>query len=180
MIGTSIFGKYFFGDGGFSPPDIPNLSLWLDPSDAATVIETGPNVTQWNDKSSNGFNQTAYLIGGATGPTYSLSGINNLNAINTSSYFFGNVLSDLITSSEGTIFAVYKFSTEPRPTGPVADKDSILGAESSIGITVSNNYDANVYNNDGSLVSLSFSSDIPPPVKHCYVATWRRAARGRG
>lgn len=40
----------------FQPTSFPSCALWLDAADGNTVIRTGSNVTQWNDKSGNGFN----------------------------------------------------------------------------------------------------------------------------
>lgn len=37
----------------FSPIDLPNLSLWLDATDPATIALSGSSVTQWSDKSGN-------------------------------------------------------------------------------------------------------------------------------
>jgi hypothetical protein len=45
--------------GPFKPSDIADLALWLDASDVTTVVLDGSdNVSQWNDKSTNGRNVT--------------------------------------------------------------------------------------------------------------------------
>jgi hypothetical protein len=41
--------------GGFSPLDIPNLEAWWDAQDTGTISGTASAVTQWNDKSGNGY-----------------------------------------------------------------------------------------------------------------------------
>jgi hypothetical protein len=42
--------------GGFEPTSIAGLKLWLDAADTSTISLSGSNVTQWNDKSGNGYN----------------------------------------------------------------------------------------------------------------------------
>jgi len=42
----------------WQPNTISGLALWLDAADASTVIKSGANVTQWNDKSGYGNNAT--------------------------------------------------------------------------------------------------------------------------
>ena len=43
----------------WTPSEIPNLLLWLDAADASTfAFSSGINVSQWNDKSGNGYNFT--------------------------------------------------------------------------------------------------------------------------
>jgi len=39
---------------GFNPKSISGLALWLDSSDASTVLLNGSAVSRWNDKSGNG------------------------------------------------------------------------------------------------------------------------------
>lgn len=53
----------------FDPSQVSGLALWLDAADDATVIRTGVNVTQWNDKSGNSRN---FITTSGT-PTYSAS-----------------------------------------------------------------------------------------------------------
>ena len=45
---------------GFLPTQISGCQLWLDAADTSTQILSGSSVTQWNDKSGNGFNPTTY------------------------------------------------------------------------------------------------------------------------
>lgn len=42
----------------FLPSDIPSLQLWLDAADLTTITESSGSVTQWNDKSGNGYDVT--------------------------------------------------------------------------------------------------------------------------
>ena len=86
-----------------SPLSIPGCQLWLDAADASTLVLSGSNVTQWNDKSGNGFNGTAVnaSVGSPIAPSYVTNSINGLSAITMSgtSYFTGstNVNSTTLT-----------------------------------------------------------------------------------
>jgi len=79
--------------GLFNPKQIPNLALWLDATDNSTFsFSSGSNVSQWNDKSSNGYNFTT-----VTGtPTLSLDSGNV-------GVFFSNARTDLMRSISATI-----------------------------------------------------------------------------
>lgn len=73
----------------FNPTQISGCSLWLDAADSSTVIQSGGTVTQWNDKSGNGYNFTT--TSGA--PTYSpKTGI-----------YFNGVSPDILASSSSSI-----------------------------------------------------------------------------
>ena len=56
----------------FTPDQISALTLWLDAADSSTIQLSDANVTQWNDKSRNGYNcisNSNYV--GTSLPTYS-------------------------------------------------------------------------------------------------------------
>jgi len=63
-----------------TPVDIPGCQLWLDAADRSTMTMSGSNVTQWRDKSGNGFvaaNSGTVTIGTSTQkqiPVLSMSG----------------------------------------------------------------------------------------------------------
>lgn len=69
--------------GGSAPPfvpsDIANLKAWYDASDTATITVSGTAVTQWNDKSANGYNLTQGTAGKR--PQSGTRTQNGLNAI---------------------------------------------------------------------------------------------------
>jgi hypothetical protein len=75
-----------------SLPTVPGYSLWLDAADSSTLTLTGSNVTQWRDKSGNGYHATGLgsttrqafnsLQGIALGGTESFS-FSNATALNT-------------------------------------------------------------------------------------------------
>jgi hypothetical protein len=88
----------------FNPLDISGCSLWLDAADQPTLtFSTGCNISQWNDKSGNGYNATAF-----NSPTYStfngnLNGI-TLNGVNT--YFYYSNATAMNTTSNLSAFVV--------------------------------------------------------------------------
>ena len=104
----------------WTPLELPDLALWLDGSDAATLfldtagtqpVTDNGAVARWNDKSGNGRNFTQATS--ANRPTYVASSINGLGAatFNGSAGFMsaGDTL-DLSTNSLG-IMAVVKYNT---------------------------------------------------------------------
>lgn len=42
----------------FTPTDLPNLKAWYDAADTSSITASSNAVSQWNDKSGNGFNLT--------------------------------------------------------------------------------------------------------------------------
>ncbi len=55
----------------FSPTQIANCAFWVDAADSNTVVLSGSNVTQWNDKSGNGRNASSFDSGN---PQYNPTG----------------------------------------------------------------------------------------------------------
>ena len=90
-----------------SPLDIPNLQLWLDASDIATV-STPPTISSWLDKSSNALTATQSVIGNQ--PTLLYNEINNLNALsfNSANNNHFNLSSPIFLSGNYSHFFVYK------------------------------------------------------------------------
>ena len=60
----------------FSPLDL-NPELWLDAADTTTITESSGSVSQWDDKSGNGYNVTQ-----GTGALQPATGIRTLNSLN--------------------------------------------------------------------------------------------------
>ena len=77
----------------WTPASLPNLKLWLDASDAGTITTSGSAVTQWRDKSGNGYNAAPPSAGYA--PTVSGGGINFLS----SQYLQGNMPTGTLSGS---------------------------------------------------------------------------------
>jgi hypothetical protein len=96
-----------FGPPMILPNQIPGCAFWLDAADATTFTLSGSNISQWRDKSSNGFAGTA-----VSSPTLQSNSINGLPAVqfNGSSQYinFGNVLN--IGTSQISVFAVTRFT----------------------------------------------------------------------
>ena len=65
----------------WTPAEIATTS-WYDADDAATIIDTGGNVTQWNDKSGNGLNM-------GTPQGTPITGTNDLNGLNVINFGAG-------------------------------------------------------------------------------------------
>ena len=58
----------------WNPSMLPSLALWLDATDASTIILNGSNVAQWNDKSGTGRN--AVQATASQQPAYNITAIN--------------------------------------------------------------------------------------------------------
>lgn len=58
MIGNLVAAQIGVPPTAFNPLSISGCKLWLDASDTATISLSGSDVTQWNDKSGNGYNFT--------------------------------------------------------------------------------------------------------------------------
>jgi hypothetical protein len=92
----------------WTPADI-DTALWLDAADASTVAQSGGSVSQWGDKSGNSRHLTQATP--ANQPSYSLSGLNGLNALSFdgAASFLANAAIGLpIGGSARSMFVVYK------------------------------------------------------------------------
>lgn len=54
-ISQTVSGGILAPPVAFSPASLPNLEMWLDAADTSTITDTSGAVTQWDDKSGNGF-----------------------------------------------------------------------------------------------------------------------------
>ena len=87
-------------------PALISTALWLDANDSATVVASGGVVSQWNDKSSNGRNATAF-----NGPTYSSTGLSTGKpsiATNGINQYFQSSVSTFNSSSSAQVFCVFQ------------------------------------------------------------------------
>jgi len=107
----STLGIVASGVQGFSPLELSPV-LWLDASDATTITSSGSpaTVSQWNDKSGNGYNVTQAT--GANQPTTGTRTQNGLNAIDfdgtNDQLRSGAVVTQITTSKALTQFVVVK------------------------------------------------------------------------
>lgn len=93
----------------FTPAEITGLKAWYDASDTSTISLSGSAVTQWNDKSGNGFHVTQ-----STSAQRPSSGVNTINSKNVLTFGGDDVLqastaSDwtfLHNATGSTVFAV--------------------------------------------------------------------------
>ena len=100
----------------WTPADITTF-YWIDSSDSATITLSGSNVSQWDDKSGNGFNATQATDAFRPGLTGALNGLNIV-------YWDGTKKMDLpnmawgsknisyysVTNNTGGLTAPYRFS----------------------------------------------------------------------
>jgi len=95
----------------FAPSQISGLSLWLDAADASSITLNGSTVSQWKDKSSNGFSFTQSTSGNQ--PSYISNAQNSNNLIrfsSASSQYLGGSTSELLGSNSITAYAVFKYT----------------------------------------------------------------------
>lgn len=97
------------GGGGFSPSQIPNLALWLDAADTATITQSGGSVSQWNDKSGNANHATQ-----STGARQPLTGTRIVNGKNVLDFTTSHLLVNnsgvySLGDSACTVFVVFAF-----------------------------------------------------------------------
>ena len=93
--------------GGWSPLNIASLEAWWDASDAGSITASAGRVSQWNDKSGNGYHATQTIE--PQRPTTGVGSINGLNALRFAVVSgTGNALVSSVSSSmpEVTVAAV--------------------------------------------------------------------------
>lgn len=131
------------GESVFSPLDIPDLELWLDPSDtsAGNIAHTAGSVTTWYDKSGNGNNATQgtaaqqFITG-----TQTINGLNVMETATNDRMVLPAALYTLPTG-DSTIFVVCERSTTTTDRRPIYGRN----ASTSVGYglkTVSNTVQA--------------------------------------
>jgi hypothetical protein len=93
----------------WKPTDINNLNLWLDGDDSSTITLNGSNVSQWDDKSGNGYNATQTTA--ANQPLYNSTGLNNKGILdfNGSSHYLS--YPSVGSTDAVTVFVVVKADT---------------------------------------------------------------------
>ena len=87
----------------FSPRNISGLQLWLDAADQSSMTLSGSNVTQWSDKSGNGYVMTNN--GGTT--TIATASLNSLTTVYTPSGT-NTRITNFVGRTKCTIFLVGK------------------------------------------------------------------------
>jgi len=129
----------------FLPTQITGCSLWLDAADLSSFTLSGSSVTQWNDKSGNGWNVSQATSGKRpTLVTNSLNGLPGLNFINASSQHLDTAIQSSLNSLTGlSLFYVLK------PTWNIGDpvqNPAFFGIRApGGGVTIFNYYFINDY-----------------------------------
>ena len=98
----------------FSLFAIPNLTLWLDASDATTVSRSGANVTAWRDKSDNRYTITVSGV-----PTYTLAAQNGLNVITVNATQSFTTVQPFPLSTLNQVSAFVVLVQTPLPSGNI-------------------------------------------------------------
>lgn len=96
----------------FTPASLPNLALWLDAADTATITSSGSpaKVSQWDDKSGNGRNLVQATANQQ--PTTGANTINNRNVITFASHNLAttslaiSTWFDSVNATDTTMFSV--------------------------------------------------------------------------
>lgn len=156
MIGNLVAAQIGVPPAGFDPLSISGCKLWLDASDTATISLSGSDVTQWNDKSGNGYNFTQ-----GTSANRPKSGTRTQNSLNVID-FDGN--NDSLTTSaaksafnflQNSVSTIFRVIKQDSNTGVRFILGTNDGSFSSIGIyqfTNSTNELSNCGNGSGSSV----------------------------
>jgi len=92
----------------FNPLDIPNCCMWYDGADKSSMTINGSNqITQWNDKSGNGYTLTTTTTTGPTITTSSNAVGYDISFIRGSNNYIARLTgSNFITTTEFTYFTV--------------------------------------------------------------------------
>lgn len=100
---SSLPGKTLYASG-FNPRNIPGCALWFDAADRNTFTLTGSNISQWNDKSGNGYNAVQATT--SNQPTLITNAVN----FSTSNFLRGS-LTTPITGNTLAAFAVFNMNS---------------------------------------------------------------------
>jgi hypothetical protein len=90
----------------FSPRNISGLALWLDGADQSSLTLSGSNVTQWRDKSGNGY----IMTNNAGTTTLATASLNSLSTVYTPSGT-NTRITNFVGRTKCTIFIVAKAAT---------------------------------------------------------------------
>jgi hypothetical protein len=97
---SPILGIVASSKESFTPASIANLKAWYDASDTGTITVSGTAVTQWNDKSANGYNLTQGTAG-----LRPESGVRTQNGKNAIDFDGGDDILNAATASDWTFLS---------------------------------------------------------------------------
>jgi hypothetical protein len=107
-------------------------TLWLDASDITTITESGGAVSQWNDKSGNGFN-----VSQGTGAAQPTTGSLTRNGLNVLSFDGGDVLAYSGTTNfnvgDFTVFVVAEQTSNVQFAGLISLHNTIGSDQDNLG-----------------------------------------------
>lgn len=92
------------GGGGFSPLDVPGLVAWYDAADTSTITHSGGAVSEWRDKSGNGYHLTQAT--GSQQPTTGTATINGRNVMRFVSNDFMQMASNATWMTSYTVAVI--------------------------------------------------------------------------
>ena len=75
-LNLGIYNSSSSAPVNWTPAELPNLALWLDAEDAASITLNGSTVAQWSDKSGNARHATQATA--LNQPTYNATGLNGM------------------------------------------------------------------------------------------------------
>ena len=99
----------------FSPKSISNCQLWLDGADTSYMTIVSGSISQWNDKSGNGYSfvnnstYTPWNYGSSYYPTITYSGLNNKNIVSFNTQSLG--CADIFPSGNAQNFSMFLVGT---------------------------------------------------------------------
>ena len=114
--GSALLQVQFSGGSGVGYDDndlLTGLAAWLDASDTTTITESSNAVSQWNDKSANGYHFTQGI--GANQPLTNTNTKNGQNVITfdgTDDFLENSSIASIFSGTDKilTVFCVYKAS----------------------------------------------------------------------
>lgn len=103
----------------FTPTSISSCALWFDAADSSTITKSGTAVSQWLDKSVNGYSVIQSTSGNQ--PTYVANSLNGYGGIQLSSssylYQLGSNIPNFSSSSATSVFFVVKVDSSLATSG---------------------------------------------------------------
>ena len=103
----------------FTPLMIPSLALWFDAADVTTIVQSGGEISQWNDKSSNAY--SVFQPNASYRPTYGTNLLNGLPGVQLSGtrylYQLGSNMPNFSSSPATTVYIVAKNGSTLAPLG---------------------------------------------------------------
>lgn len=125
---TGLWGHAWMRPATFTPTSITGLRAWWDASDTATITQSGGLVSQWNDKSGNGFHLTQDT--GSNQPTTGTRTINSLNVLDfvlSGDDWFDAVNASTIMGASSAGTALYIYARDADAAVGSGDAGAVLG-----------------------------------------------------